>query len=123
MRWSPRFTIANKGKRIRAYNQRLKDLLSRMGTQPADELKKWWFVGLYGALRRKMKIVPPTLHTDAYDRAMNLESEGKTTKKKKKKKSKSLSSSKSDESSEEGSSVDSNEEPNKKVRALQKDME
>lgn len=85
-----------------------------MGTQPVDELKKRWFVGLCGALRRKMKIVPPISYTDAYDRAMNLESEGKATKKKKKK-CKSLYSSESDESSKDESSVDNDEEPNKKV--------
>lgn len=47
-----------------------------MGTQPADELKKHWFVeGLREALRRKMKIVLPTSYIDAYDHALNLESE------------------------------------------------
>lgn len=82
-----------------------------------DELKKCWFVeGLCGALRRKMKILPPTSYTDAYDCALNLERESKTTKKKKR--SKSSSSFESDESSDEGSSADSEEEPSKKVQAL-----
>ena len=95
-----------------------------MGTQLTDELKKCWFVeGLRGALRRKMKIVLPTSYTDAYDHALNLKSERKTAKKKKKKRSKSSLSSESDESSDEGRSADSEEEPSKKVQALQKDLE
>ncbi len=92
-----------------------------MGTQSANELKKHWFVeGLRGALRRKMKIVLPMSYTDAYNNALNLESESKTIKKRR---SKFSSSSKSDESSDEGSNVDTEEEPSKKVQALQKDLE
>ena len=60
-------------------------MLGKMENQTADELKKRWFVeGLNTYLRRIMKIVLPTSYSDAYDRAMNLESEGKTLKKKKK---------------------------------------
>ena len=61
-----------------------------------------------------MKIVPPVSYDDAYNRAMDLESEQETHKKKK------YNSSDSDDSSSESSSSD--EESNKKVRALQKDM-
>ena len=92
-------------------------MLEKMETKPADELKKKWFIDrLNTSLRRKMRIVPPTSYDDAYDRAMNLESESKTLKRKK-----SKSSSESDESFDEDSS--SNDESNKKVQALQKDME
>ena len=79
-----------------------------MESQPADGLKKWWFVeGLQLTLKKKMKIVPPALYTDAYSLAMDLESEQKTHKKKKHK------SSDLDDSSSESSSSD--EESNKKV--------
>ena len=86
-----------------------------MESQPADGLKKRWFVeGLRPALKKKMKIVPPASYSDAYTRAMDLESEQKTSKKKKHK------SSDSEDSSSESSSSD--EESDKKVKALQKDM-
>ena len=62
-----------------------------------------------------MKIVPPSSYTEAYNRAMNLESEQKTKKKKS-----SSSDSDDDASLEEESSDD--EKGSKKVRALQKDM-
>lgn len=69
---------------VRAYSQRLKELLGKMESQPADGLKKRWFVeGLKSSLRKKMKIVPSTSYDDAYNRAMDLESEHKTSKKKK----------------------------------------
>jgi Sec-independent protein translocase protein TatA len=87
-----------------------------MESAPTDRLKKRWFVeGLLPALRKKMKIVPPSSYTEAYNRAMDLESEQKTSKKKKKNRS-----SDSDDSSSDDSSSD--EDGNKKVRALQKDM-
>lgn len=61
-----------------------------------------------------MKIVPPTSYDDAYNRAMDLESETKTSKKKKK------DSSSDEDDSSEGSNSDG--ESGKKVQALQKDM-
>ena len=61
-------------------------------------------------MKKKMKIVPPTLYEDVYNHAMDLESEQKTHKKKK------YNSSNSDDSPSESSSSD--EESNKKVRAL-----
>lgn len=63
-----------------------------------------------------MKIVPPMSYEDAYNRAMDLESEHKMSKKKKNNKS----SSNEDCDSSNGSS---NKESSKKVQALQKDME
>lgn len=59
-----------------------------------------------------MKIVPLASYADAYNRAMDLESEQKTSKKKHK-------SSNSDDSLSESSS---DKESSKKVQALQKDM-
>ena len=63
-----------------------------------------------------MKIVPPSTYTEAYNRAMNLESEQKTKKKKKN----SSSDSDDDGPLEEHSSDD--EGSGKKVCTLQKDM-
>ena len=55
-----------------------------MESQLVDGLKKRWFVeGLQPALKKKMKIVPPASYVDAYNRAMDLESEQKMGKKKK----------------------------------------
>ncbi|MDF3686394.1 hypothetical protein [Enterobacter hormaechei] len=61
-----------------------------------------------------MKIVPPSSYVDAYNRALDLESEQKTRKKK-------TSSSDSDDEPAGGDSSD-DEGSSKKVRALQKDM-
>ena len=86
-----------------------------MESPPADRLKKQWFVeGLRSTLKKKVKIVPSASYADAYNQAMDLESEQKTSKKKKHK------SSDFDNSSSESSSSD--EESSKKVQALQKDM-
>ena len=63
-----------------------------------------------------MKIVPPSTYTEAYNRAMNLESEQKTKKKKK------TSSSDSDDDEPSGEDSSDDEGSSKKVRALQKDM-
>lgn len=110
-------TKQRKNETVRTYSRRLKELLRKMENQPANGLKKRWFVeGLKTSLRRKMKIVPPSSYIDAYNRAMDLESEQKTSKKKKNK-----SSSDDDSSSDKRSSSD--DESNPKVRALQKDME
>lgn len=93
----------------------MKELVNKMESKPADGLKKRWFIeGLRPELKRKMKIVPPSSYTEAYNQAMDLESEQKTKKKKKSR------SSDLDESSSEDSSGD--EKGSKKVRALQKDM-
>lgn len=108
-------TKQGKNETIHAYARQLKELVGKMESQPADGLKKRLFVeGLRQALKKKIKIVPPASYIDAYSRAMDLESEQKTSKKKKHK------SSDSDDSSSKSSSSD--EESNKKVRALQKDM-
>ena len=71
--------------------------------------------GLRPKLRKKMKIVSPSSYTEAYNRALNLESEQKMKKKKN-----SSSDSHDDESSGEDTSDDEN--GSKKVCALQKDM-
>lgn len=48
--------------------------------QPIDRLKKRWFIeGLITSLRKKMKVVPPFLYVDAYNQAMDIESENKTS--------------------------------------------
>ncbi|XP_057829971.1 uncharacterized protein LOC131041010 [Cryptomeria japonica] len=107
-------TKQRKNETVRAYSRHLKELLGKMDNKPGDRLKKRWFVdGLKLSLRRKMKIVPPTSYENAYNRAMDLESEGKTCKKKKDK-------SFGEEEDSEGSSSD--EGSSKKVQALQKDM-
>ena len=88
-----------------------------MENKPADGLQKIWFIeGLYPKLRKKMKIVPPSSYTKAYNRAMNLESEQKTKKKKKN------SSSDSDDDGPSGEDSSDDEGSSKKVCALQKDM-
>ena len=52
-----------------------------MESKPIDGLKKRWFIeGLCLELKRKMKIVPPSSYTKAYNRAMDLENEQKTKK-------------------------------------------
>ena len=88
-----------------------------MKSKATDGMQKRWFIeGLHPELRKKMKIVPPSSYTEAYNRAMDLESEQKTKKKKKS----SSSDSDDDASSEDYSSGD--KRGNKKVRAFQKDM-
>ena len=50
-----------------------------MKSKPVDGLQKRWFIeGLHSKLRKKLKIVPPSSYTKAYNRVMNLESEQKT---------------------------------------------
>ena len=84
-----------------------------MENKPVDGLQKRWFVeGLCPTLRKKMKIVPPSSYTEAYNRAMNLESEQKTKKKKK------SSSSDSDDDASSGQDSSDDENNSKKVRAL-----
>ncbi|XP_059073473.1 uncharacterized protein LOC131045104 [Cryptomeria japonica] len=74
-------TKQGKKETVCAYGRRLKELLGKMDSQPADGLKKRWFVeGLRPSLRKKMKIVSPTSYSDAYNRVMDLESEHKTSK-------------------------------------------
>ena len=63
-----------------------------------------------------MKIVPPSSYVDAYNRALDLESEQKTKKKKK------TSSSDSDDDEPVGDDSSDDEGSSKKVCALQKDM-
>lgn len=47
-----------------------------MESKLADGLQKRWFIeGLRPKLRKKMKIVPPSSYTKAYNWAINLESE------------------------------------------------
>ena len=86
-----------------------------MKSKPTDGMQKRWFIeGLCPKLRKKMKIVPPSSYTKAYNRVMNLESEQKIKKKK------SSSSDSDDTSSEEDSNDD--EKACKKLRAFQKNM-
>ena len=63
-----------------------------------------------------MKIVPPSSYTEAYNRAMNLESEQKTKKKKKN------SSFDLDDDASLGEDSSDDENNSKKVCALEKDM-
>lgn len=62
-----------------------------------------------------MKIVPPSSYTEAYNKALNLESEQKTKKKKN-------SSSDSDDDESSGEDTNNDENSSKKVHTLQKDM-
>ena len=106
-------TKQGKNETVRVYAKKLKDLINKMENKSADGLQKKWFVeGLRPKLRKKMKIVSPSSYTEAYNRAMNLESEQKTKKKKKN----SSSDSDNDVSSGEDSSDDENS--SKKVRTL-----
>ena len=105
-------TKQKKNETVWVFARRLKDLISKMENKPADGLQKQWFIeGLHPKLRKKMKIVPPYTYIEAYNRALNLESEQKTKKKKT-----SSSDSDDDEPSEEDSSDD--EGSSKKVRSL-----
>lgn len=95
--------------------KKLKDLINKMESKPANGLQKRWFIkGLHLKLQKKMKIVSPSSYTEAYNQAMNLESEQKTKKK-------SSSSDSDDDATLEKESSD-DEKGSKKVRALQKDM-
>ena len=90
-------------------------MISKIENKPVDRLQKRWFIeGLRPKLQKKMKIVPPATYTEAYNRAMNLESEQKTKKK--------STSSDSDDDEPSGDNSNNDEGSNKKVRALQKDM-
>ena len=63
---------------IHAYTRWLKALVGKMESQPADGLKKRWYVeGLQPALKKKMKIVPPMSYIEAYNHAMDLKSKHK----------------------------------------------
>lgn len=73
-------TKQGKNKNVRAYNCRLKELLKKMENEPADGLKKQYFIeGLIFSLRKKMKVGPPSLYTNAYNQAMEIESKNKTS--------------------------------------------
>lgn len=73
-------TKQGKSGSVRAYNRRLRELLNKMENQSANGLKKKWFVeGQVLSLRWKMKVVPPPSYDEAYNRAMDIESENKTS--------------------------------------------
>ncbi|XP_059070956.1 uncharacterized protein LOC131861746 [Cryptomeria japonica] len=81
-----------------------------MDNTPTDGLKKRWFIeGLQPSLRKKMKVVPPSTFMEAYNRAMDIESENKTSKGKK-------------HTSDEDSSDQESEEESRTIQALRKDM-
>ena len=104
-------TKQGKNETVHIYAKKLKELINKMESKPTNGLKKRWFIeGQHPKLRKKMKIVPPSSYIEAYNRAMNLESEQK------KKKKSSSSDSDDDASLEDDSSGDEN--GNKKVRAL-----
>ena len=110
-------TKQGKNETVKVYVRKLKDLISKMENKSADGLQKRWFIdGLCPKLWKKTKIVPSSSYTEAYNRAMNLESEQK---KKKKKKSSSFDS---DANASSGKDSSDDENSSKKVRALQKDM-
>ena len=78
-------TIQRKNETVCVYAKKLKELVNKMEGKLADGLKKRWFIeGLRPELKRKMKIVLPSSYTEAYNRAMDLESEQKTKKTKRK---------------------------------------
>lgn len=96
-----------KNETVHVYARKLKDLINKMENKPADGLQKIWFVeGLHSKLRKKMKIVQPSSYTEAYNRALNLKSEQKT------------SSSNSDDDKPSGEDSNNDEGSSKKVRAL-----
>lgn len=77
-------TKQGKSETVRSYYRKLKELIGKMDNTPADGLKKRWFIeGLQPSLRKKMKVVPPSTFMEAYNRAMDIESENKTSKGKK----------------------------------------
>lgn len=107
------FTKQGKNETVRVYVRKLKDLINKMESKLADGLQKRWFVeGLRLKLRRKMKIVPPSSYTEAYNRALDLESELKTKKKTK------TSSSDLDDDEPVGGDSNDNKGNSKKVCAL-----
>ena len=76
-------TKQGKNKTVRVCARKLKELINKMESKLADGLKKQWFIeGLRPKLRKKIKIVPPSSYTEAYNRAMDLESEQKTKRRK-----------------------------------------
>ena len=69
-------TKQGKNETVRVYASKLKDLINKMENKPADGLHKRWFAeGLRSKLRKKMKIVSLSSYTEAYNKALNLESE------------------------------------------------
>lgn len=79
-------TKQEKNENVRSYNRRLKELLNKMENQPADGLKKRWFTkGLIPLMCKNMKVVPSSSYVDAYNRAINIESEKKKPSREKKK--------------------------------------
>lgn len=83
--WQKSTTRQGKNENVRAYNCRLKELLGKMENQVADGQKRRWFIeGLIPSLRKKMKVVHPSLYADAYNRVIDIESENKTSQGKKK---------------------------------------
>ena len=94
-----------KNESVKAYTRRLKEL----DNKPVDGLNKRWFIeGLTSSLRKKMKIVLPSTFVDACTRAMDIESENKT--------SKARRHGSASESSEES------EDESKTIQALRKDL-
>lgn len=71
-------TKQGKHENVRAFYRRLKELMGKMDKEPADGLKKRWFIeGLNSFLRKQVKVVPPLTLNEAYNRAMNIKSETK----------------------------------------------
>ena len=69
-------TKQGKHETVRVYARKLKNLIHKMENKPVDGLQKRWFIeGLRPELKRKMKIVSVLSYTEAYNRAMDLESE------------------------------------------------
>ena len=84
-------------------------MIGKLDNKPVDGLKKRWFIeGLTPSLRKKMRIVPPLTFENACTRAMDIESESKT--------SKARRHGSASESSEES------EEESKTIQALRKDL-
>lgn len=76
-------TRQGKNKSVQVYHRRLKELIGKLENKPADELQKRWFIEeLNPSIQRKMKVVLPSTYKKAYDRAMAIESEDKTTRSK-----------------------------------------
>lgn len=103
-------TKKGKSESVQAYKRRLRELLNKMENQPNDGLKKRWFVdGLVPSLKWKMKVVPPPSYDEAYNRAMDIESENKTSRGKRR-------------VSDGNSTDEDNEGEYKTVQALRRDM-
>lgn len=47
-------------------------------------MKRWFIEGLSSSLRKKKKVVPPSSYEEAYKRAIDIESQKKTTRDKRK---------------------------------------